>query len=296
MTMPSLTINDADIPRLDGEVAIITGKHRPKFSLIVRATHVVFLITGGASGIGLAAVRLLAAKGAQVFVLDLTEPDANTIPSPPEGEPVLPEKAKFIRCDVTSWTDLRNAFDQAISEAGRIDIAISNAGVSEEYDYFSDQFDESGKLLEPVFGVIDVNFRAVVNFVKLAVSQMRQQRKAGDETTGRIVITSSATAYAPEHNLPVYSASKLAVSLFLPRASIERAYRIPDHRTDARSPFHSYHGRYHHQRRRTRSNNYQTAPTGPRKAAHGCRTTREFSRVCRSRSGLLCDGSAGQAR
>ena len=205
--MPSLTIYDADIPRLDGEVAIITGEFLSKVSLKVNVAHFIIIFTGGASGIGLAAVRILAAKGAKVFVLDLAEPDINTIPSPSEGEPVLPEKAKFIQCDVTSWVDLRKAFEKTVYEAGRIDIAISNAGVSEEHDYFTDQFDESGNLLEPVFEVIDVNFRAVVSFVKLAVSQMRKQRKAGDKKTGRIVVTSSATAYAPEHNLPVYSAS-----------------------------------------------------------------------------------------
>ncbi|EXL98259.1 hypothetical protein FOIG_09809 [Fusarium odoratissimum NRRL 54006] len=48
------------------------------------------------------------------------------------------------------------------SEAGRIDLATSNAGVSEQYDYFSDKSDEWGKLLEPAFGVTDVNFQAVV--------------------------------------------------------------------------------------------------------------------------------------
>lgn len=84
--------------------------------------------------------------------------------------------------------------------------------MSEEYDYFEDREDENGELLEPPFGVIDVNFRSVVNFVKLAVSQMRKQKRAASLTGGSIVITSSATAYTPEQNLPVYSASKFAVS------------------------------------------------------------------------------------
>ncbi|EXL75862.1 hypothetical protein FOPG_09201 [Fusarium oxysporum f. sp. conglutinans race 2 54008] len=97
---------------------------------------------------------------------------------------------KFLRYDAARWTDLRNAFEQAVAEAGRIDLATSNAGVSEQYDYFSNKSDEWGKLLEPAFGVTDVNFRAV--------------------NSGGIVITSSATAHAPEHDLPVYGASKLA--------------------------------------------------------------------------------------
>ncbi|KAM7183710.1 hypothetical protein V8F20_012515 [Naviculisporaceae sp. PSN 640] len=171
----SLTITDDDIPSLQGEVAIITG--------------------------------------AQVFVLDLNAPDASTIPPAPAGEPLLPAKATFIHCDVSSWQSLRSAFEQAVSQGtGRIDIAIANAGVSEEYDYFADRYDEkTGELLAPGHGVIDVNFKGVVNFVKLAVHYMRKQEKpASDRPRGRIVITASATAYAPEQNLPVYSASKLA--------------------------------------------------------------------------------------
>ncbi|KAJ0134151.1 HET-domain-containing protein [Fusarium oxysporum f. sp. albedinis] len=84
------------------------------------------------------AVRLIATKGAQVLVFDLNQPDANTTPSPLEGEPAL------------------------TPEGARIDLATSNAGISEQYDYFSDKSDEWGKLLEPAFGVTDVNFRAVV--------------------------------------------------------------------------------------------------------------------------------------
>ncbi|KAI9168055.1 Short-chain dehydrogenase/reductase ATR7 [Paramyrothecium foliicola] len=187
--MASLNITDNDIPELADKVAIVTG---------------------GGSGIGLAAVRLMARKGARVFILDLNAPDADTIPVPLEGESVLPSNVTFFPCNVSKWADLRAAFRRATSEAGRLDIVIANAGVSEEYDYFEDQLGDDGELLEPKYGVVDVNFRGVVNCVKLGVSQMRKQRKAGDAAGGSIVITSSATAYAPEHNLPVYSASKAA--------------------------------------------------------------------------------------
>ena len=83
---------------------------------------------------------------------------------------------------------------------------MSNAGVSEETDYLADASDDHDELLEPTYGVLDVNLRGVLNFTKLAVSHFRRRRHAGS-----IVITSSATAYAPEQSLPVYSASKLAV-------------------------------------------------------------------------------------
>ena len=155
--------------------------------------------SGGASGIGLAAVKILTSKGAKAFILDLAPPNDGLIPA----------GATFIRCDTTSWSDLQAAYKQV----QHVDIAIANAGVSEEHDYFQDRFDESsGELLEPRYRVIDVNFRGVLSFVKLAISHMRRQ---GADTGGSIVVTSSATAYAPEQSLPVYSATKLAVRIVL---------------------------------------------------------------------------------
>ena len=87
-------------------------------------------------------------------------------------------------------------------------MAFANAGVSEETDYFQDTHDKDGLLQESRYGVIDVNYRAVLNVIKLSLSAMRRQG-----TGGSIVLTTSATAYAPEQSLPVYSATKLAVSL-----------------------------------------------------------------------------------
>lgn len=60
---------------------------------------------------------------------------------------------------------------------------------------------------EPDRLLTNVNVHGVFNFVKLALYQMRKQK-----TEGSIVITASATAYAPEQSLPVYSAAKHAVS------------------------------------------------------------------------------------
>lgn len=114
----------------------------------------------------------------------------------------MPAHSTFIKCNTTSWSDLKKAFQQA----GHVDIAIANAGVSEEQAYFEDEFDDAGELVEPKFNVLDVNFRGVVLFFKLAVSYMRRQKSGGS-----IVVTASATAYAPEQNLPVYSATKLGV-------------------------------------------------------------------------------------
>jgi NAD(P)-dependent dehydrogenase (short-subunit alcohol dehydrogenase family) len=169
--MTSLNIQLSDIPDLSGKTAIITG---------------------GASGIGYAAAQTLSSRGATVHILDLNPPDDGT-----------PANATFTACDVSSWPALRAAF----ATVGKVDIAIANAGISENQSFFEDRFDEDGQLAEPDLKVVDVNYKAVVNFTKLAVHNMRTHG-----TKGSIVITASATAYAPEQNLPVYSGTKLGVS------------------------------------------------------------------------------------
>lgn len=91
-----------------------------------------------------------------------------------------------------------------------VDILVTNAGISEEVNYFQDILDSEGKLVEPKYDVIEVNLRGTLNVIKVGLSLMRRNKVAGS-----IVITSSATAYSPEHSLPVYSATKLGVSLNL---------------------------------------------------------------------------------
>jgi len=66
--------------------------------------------------------------------------------------------------------------------------------------------DSNGELEEPAYGVVEVNYRAVLNFVKLSLSAFRRQAPGGS-----LVITISATAYSAEQSLPVYSATKLAL-------------------------------------------------------------------------------------
>ena len=124
--------------------------------------------------------------------MDITGQHPEDTPSPPN--------VHFSICNAASWSELLAAFERI----GHVDIAIANAGVSEENDYFADSFDANGKLLEPNYGVLDVNFRAVVNFIKLSLSHFKKQGPGGS-----LVITTSATAFSPEQSLPVYSATKL---------------------------------------------------------------------------------------
>ncbi|KAK1854263.1 aristolochene synthase [Colletotrichum chrysophilum] len=172
--MATLSIKEEDIPLQSGRKA---------------------LITGGASGIGLATAKVLATKGADVVILDISEP-----------EETLPSTICFRKCDISQWSDLHDAF----ADVGVIHIAVANAGQSEDGTYLTDSFDAQGNLLEPNYDVIDVNLRGTLNFVKLALHNMRS-----NQTKGSIVLTSSATAYSAEQSLPVYSGTKAALVNFM---------------------------------------------------------------------------------
>src|SRR5207302_3123254 len=80
------------------------------------------VVTGGASGIGAATARRLAAEGAHVVVLDLNESAGTAVAEEARGS--------FVRCDVTDSAGVAEAFRQAEEHLGRIDVVHLNAGVT----------------------------------------------------------------------------------------------------------------------------------------------------------------------
>ncbi|THZ50276.1 NAD(P)-binding protein, partial [Aureobasidium pullulans] len=126
----------------------------------------VVLMTGGSSGIGLATATLLLSLGAKVVNGDL---------NPPAEEPKS-GSYKFVKTNVTSWSDLKNLFKETLNLHGQVDHVFANAGMRPTVDYVHLQVDSNNEPLEPGFLTLDVNLKGVINTASLALHYMQQQK------------------------------------------------------------------------------------------------------------------------
>jgi NAD(P)-dependent dehydrogenase (short-subunit alcohol dehydrogenase family) len=139
----------------------------------------VAVVTGGASGIGLATVRRLADEGAHLVIGDL---------DPTSGEPAAAEVGGiFIRTDVTDADDVAAMFAAAKDTYGTVDIAFNNAGISPPDD---DSILETG--IDVWRRVQEVNLTSVYLCCKEVLPIMLAQGKGSIINTASFVATMAA--------------------------------------------------------------------------------------------------------
>jgi 2-keto-3-deoxy-L-fuconate dehydrogenase len=142
------------------------------------------LVTGGASGIGLATASLLAEQGARVGILDMAE--------------VGPAGFPYARADISDDAAVRAGVAALIAELGGLDILVNNAGIGAQGTVETNDDDEWHR-------VLDVNVVGLVRVTRAALPALRRSSHAAIVNTCSIV----ATAGLPQRAL--YSASKGAI-------------------------------------------------------------------------------------
>ncbi len=139
----------------------------------------VAVVTGGASGIGLASARRLAAEGAHVVVVDMNDEAGRTAADEVGG--------RYVRADVTSPEDNERMYAQAFEAYGRVDIAFHNAGISPPDD---DSILTTG--LDAWRRVQEVNLTSVYLGCKAVIPYMQRAGKGSIINTASFVATLGA--------------------------------------------------------------------------------------------------------
>jgi NAD(P)-dependent dehydrogenase (short-subunit alcohol dehydrogenase family) len=167
------------------------------------------LVTGGASGLGLATTRALLEAGASVVVADLETSNGERVAKE------LGDHCRFEAADVTDEAAVRRSVDAVAGVFGGLHIVVNCAGIA-----------TPGRILrrgEPLpldrfETVVRVNLIGTFNVVRIAAAQMVQQEPDGEER-GVIVNTASVAAFEGQIGQVAYSASKGGiVGLTLPAA------------------------------------------------------------------------------
>ncbi|WP_206448140.1 SDR family NAD(P)-dependent oxidoreductase [Agrococcus sp. KRD186] len=164
----------------------------------------VALVTGGASGLGLATTEALLALGARVVVVDLGGPN----PTSAAAADAVAERegVTFVAADVRDEAQVAAALDAA-EAVGALRLVVNCAGVADAAKVVG----RSGPFALDTFQrVVDINLVGTFNVIRLAAERMAKLEPLGEER-GVIVSTASVAAFDGQIGQAAYSASKAAV-------------------------------------------------------------------------------------
>jgi 2-hydroxycyclohexanecarboxyl-CoA dehydrogenase len=164
------------------------------------------LVTGGASGIGAATARRLAAEGARVAIGDLNEQGAKDVAGELDGF--------AFALDVADAASVNTGVTAAVEALGEIDVLVNNAG-TDRFAFFVNSDEQLWDF------VLDVNLRGVLAVTRAVLPGMQQRR------AGSIVNVASEAGRVGSQGSAVYSAAKAGVIGFTKAIAREAArYRV----------------------------------------------------------------------
>jgi len=160
----------------------------------------VALVTGGASGIGLASTRRFVAEGARVVVGDIDDAALAAVADE------LGDAVATVRCDVTVEDDIAGLAETALDRFGGLDIALANAGTASLGPVTDMDLAEWSR-------VLDVNLTGPMLTIKHAGRRMARG--------GSIIVTASLNAVQAGNGMGAYCTSKAGVAMLAQVAAIE---------------------------------------------------------------------------
>src|SRR5260221_3227456 len=156
----------------------------------------IFLVTGGASGLGAASARMAAENGGKVVIADL-QVEA--------GEKLAKELAgRFARTDVTSESDGKAAVALALKEFGGVHVLVNCAGIAVAERTVGKDAPHS---LASFTKVVNVNLIGTFNMIRLAAEAMTRASANASGECGVIVNTASVAAFDGQIGQAAYSPS-----------------------------------------------------------------------------------------
>lgn len=162
----------------------------------------VAIVTGGASGLGLATAKLFMAEAAKVVVADLDTPTGRSS--------VENLGVEFVPTDVSQPDAVDALINGVVKEHGRLDVMFNNAGIVLQKPVLETTTEEFQR-------TVAVNLGGVFNGLRAAGQVMVEQG------TGSIINTASNGGSSPTANLAVYCATKAAIITLTKAAAIELA-------------------------------------------------------------------------
>jgi NAD(P)-dependent dehydrogenase (short-subunit alcohol dehydrogenase family) len=158
------------------------------------------IVTGGASGIGLATVRRFVAEGARVMIGDVDGDAAAAVAAE------LGRNVRGRRCDVSGEADVEALSEASEDELGPLDIVFANAGIGSFAPILDTDLVEWKR-------VLDVNLVGPLLTIKHGARRMRHG--------GSIVATSSLNAVQVSNGMSAYCASKAGLAMLVQVAALE---------------------------------------------------------------------------
>ena len=156
----------------------------------------VFIVTGGASGLGEGAARMLAANGATGVIADLQEDRGASVARELGG--------RFVRCDVSQEADAQRAVAEATA-AGKLVGLVNCAGIGPAARTVGREGPHSLGLFTKV---VTVNLIGSFNMIRLAADAMGKNEPEPTGERGVLISTASVAAYDGQIGQAAYSASK----------------------------------------------------------------------------------------